>query len=133
VSSVTDASQAPAGCENWFLLINTPSDDTINARDVGPWMLEKLASVGPDLRDRARFAEVIGPRDLAERYRSPGGAIYGTSSNGRRAAFRRPAMRGPRRGLFLVGGATHPGGGLPLVTLSSRIVTQLILRSHRQR
>lgn len=133
VSSVTDASQAPAGCENWFLLINTPSDDTINARDVGPWILEQLAAVGPDLRDRARFAEVIGPRDLAERYRSPGGAIYGTSSNGRRAAFRRPAMRGPRRGLFLVGGATHPGGGLPLVTLSSRIVTQLILRSHRQR
>ncbi len=133
VSSITDASQAPAGCENWYLLINTPPDEEVASRDVGPWLLERLAAVGPDLRSRARFAEVIGPRDLAARYRSPGGAIYGTSSNGRSAAFRRPAMRGPRRGLFLVGGATHPGGGLPLVTLSARIVTQLILRSHRQR
>jgi phytoene dehydrogenase-like protein len=42
-------------------------------------------------------------------------------------------MRGPRRGLYLVGGATHPGGGLPLVTMSARIVSELILRAHRQR
>ena len=133
VSSVTDASQAPPGSENWFLLINTPATETVNARDHGPWLLDQLAKVGPDLRGRARFAEVIGPRDIAARYRSPGGAIYGTSSNGRSAAFRRPSMRGPREGLFLVGGATHPGGGLPLVTMSARMVSQLVLRSHRQR
>ena len=133
VSSVTDPSQAPTGGENWFLLINTPPDTQIASRDIGPQILEHLATVGPDLRSRARFAEVIGPRDFATRYRSPGGAIYGTSSNGRSAAFRRPAMRGPRRGLYLVGGATHPGGGLPLVTMSARIVSELILRAHRQR
>ena len=45
---------------------------------------------------------------------SSGGAIYGTSSNGRTAAFRRPSNVGPVDGLFLVGGSTHPGGGLPL-------------------
>lgn len=133
VSSVTDASQAPANCENWFLLINTPADSTIDARQHGPWLLERLAAIGPDLRRRARFAEVIGPHDIAMRYRSPGGAIYGTSSNGRNAAFRRPAMRGPRKGLYLVGGATHPGGGLPLVTMSARMVSDLILRGYRER
>ncbi|MFM7900067.1 MAG: phytoene desaturase, partial [Actinomycetota bacterium] len=89
--------------------------------------------MGPDLRTRARFVEVIGPRDIAQMYRSPGGAIYGTSSNGRSAAFRRPAIRGPVRGLYLVGGSTHPGGGLPLVTISARIATNLILRNHAQR
>jgi phytoene desaturase len=133
VSSVTDESQAPANCENWFLLINTPADVTINAHGHGPWLLDRLATLGPDLRSRARFAEVIGPHEIATRYRSPGGAIYGTSSNGRSAAFRRPAMRGPRKGLYLVGGATHPGGGLPLVTISARIVSELILRSRRER
>lgn len=133
VSSVTDASQAPTNCENWFLLINTPADTSISASDHGPWLLDRLASAGPDLRGRARFAEVIGPHDIAMRYRSPGGAIYGTSSNGRNGAFRRPAMRGPRKGLYLVGGATHPGGGLPLVTMSARMVSQLILRSYRER
>ena len=66
------------------------------------------------------------PADIARRYRSPGGAIYGTSSNGKRAAFVRPANRGARPGLYLVGGSSHPGGGLPLVTTSARIVAEMI-------
>jgi len=127
ISSVSDPTQAPQGCENWFLLINAPADGREVSDEVGGWLLDRLAGVGPDLRSRTRFVEVIGPADIARRYRSPGGAIYGTSSNGRSAAFRRPAMRGPRRGLFLVGGSTHPGGGLPLVTIGARIVTDLIL------
>ena len=49
------------------------------------------------------------------RDRCAGGAIYGTSSNGRRAAFLRPGNRARVRGLYLVGGSSHPGGGLPLV------------------
>lgn len=133
VSSVTDPTQAPAGCENWFLLINAPADGRGVTDEVGEWLLQRLAAVGPDLRRRARFMEVIGPGDIAEQYRSPGGAIYGTSSNGRTAAFRRPSMRGPRRGLYLVGGSTHPGGGLPLVTIGARIVTDLILRERVRR
>lgn len=133
VSSVSDPTQAPEGCENWFLLINVPSDGRESAPELGEWLLERLASVGPDLRRRARFMEVIGPRDIEQRFRSPGGAIYGTASNGRGAAFRRPSVRGPRNGLFLVGGSTHPGGGLPLVTMSARIATDLILRKHPQR
>ena len=36
------------------------------------------------------------------------------------------ANRGPVDGLFLVGGSTHPGGGLPMVTLSARIVADRI-------
>jgi len=127
ISSVSDPTQAPRGCENWFLLINAPADGREVSDEVGGWLLDRLAGIGPDLRSRTRFVEVIGPADIARRYRSPGGAIYGTSSNGRSAAFRRPAMRGPRRGLFLVGGSTHPGGGLPLVTIGARIVTDLIL------
>ncbi|MFM8416867.1 MAG: phytoene desaturase family protein, partial [Actinomycetota bacterium] len=133
ISSVTDPTQAPAECENWFLLINTPADERAATEEVGTWLLDELATMGPDLRARARFVEVIAPRDIAQRYRSPGGAIYGTSSNGRSAAFRRPAIRGPLRGLYLVGGSTHPGGGLPLVTISARIATNLILRNHAQR
>lgn len=133
VSSLTDPTQAPNGCENWFLLINVPADNREVGSEVGEWLLDHLAKIGPDLRSRAQWMEVIGPRDIAERYRSPGGAIYGTSSNGRSAAFRRPSIRGPRRGLYLVGGSTHPGGGLPLVTMSARIATELALRDHRHR
>jgi hypothetical protein len=38
----------------------------------------------------------------------------------------RPANRGPVNGLFLVGGSAHPGGGLPMVTLSAQIVADQI-------
>jgi phytoene dehydrogenase-like protein len=126
VSSVTDPSQAPTGCENWFLLVNTPPAVDIDRDAMAALVLERLASHGVDLRDRAEFVETITPFDLEDRYRSPGGAIYGTSSNGRRAAFVRPGNRGTRRGLYLVGGSSHPGGGLPLVTISARIVADLV-------
>ena len=77
---------------------------------------------GLPVADRLLFSHVITPADLARATRAPGGAIYGSSSNGARSAFLRPPNRSPVRGLFLVGGSTHPGGGLPLVALSARIV-----------
>ncbi len=126
VSSVTDPSQAPLAGENWFLLVNAPSGGGETPDGYESVVLDAVARHGVDLRDRLAFTEVITPRDLESRYRSPGGAIYGTSSNGRRAAFARPGNRGPVRGLYLVGGSSHPGGGLPLVTISARIVAQLV-------
>ena len=126
VSSVTDSTQAPPGHENWFLLVNTPADPACVPSDYAAVVLRRLVDHGVDLRERLVFTETIGPAELEARYRAPGGAIYGTSSNGRRAAFARPANRGPVRGLYLVGGSSHPGGGLPLVTISARIVAGMI-------
>ena len=126
VSSVTDPSQAPDGCENWFLLVNTPEGIDVDREAYGDLVFERLRAHGVDLAPRAEFRHTITPTDIAERYRTPGGAIYGTSSNGKRAAFVRPANRGVRPGLYLVGGSSHPGGGLPLVTTSARIVADMI-------
>ncbi|WP_024935955.1 phytoene desaturase family protein [Actinomadura welshii] len=129
-SAVDDPTQAPAGAENWVLLVNVPS------RDPGRWpmsvdgyrdlVLERLARRGHDLSGRLRFVEPFTPADLRDRYGAWGGAIYGTPHHGRLAPFRRPTNRGPRHGLYLVGGSTHPGGGLPLVAMSARIVTTLL-------
>lgn len=126
VSSVTDPSQAPEGCENWFVLVNTPQGIDVDADAYGDAVLERLAAHGVDLRPRVEFRYTMTPNDIAQRYRTPGGAIYGTSSNGKRAAFVRPANRGSKPGLYLVGGSSHPGGGLPLVTTSAKIVTEMI-------
>jgi phytoene desaturase len=131
VSSVTDDSQAPPGHENWFLLVNAPSGGDIDRDAYQAVILDRLAAQGHDIRDRLVFTETIAPGDIAARYRSPGGSIYGSSSNGRRAAFVRPANRGAVPGLYLVGGSSHPGGGLPLVTMSARIVVDMIDRDLR--
>ncbi|MEV0616273.1 phytoene desaturase family protein [Nonomuraea sp. NPDC050404] len=129
-SSVDDPSQAPAGSENWTMLVNVP------ARDPGRWpigveayrdlVLERLAERGHDLAGRLRFTDVFTPADLRDRYGSWGGAIYGSAHRGRSASLLRPGNRGPRRGLYLVGGSAHPGGGLPMVALGARIVAGLV-------
>jgi phytoene dehydrogenase-like protein len=127
---VSDPSQAPEGCENWFVLVNVPPSSAVDwdaeAEPYRDHLLEVAARRGWDLAGRIRSVEIITPDDIARRYRSWQGAIYGTSSNGRRAAFVRPANRGPRVGLYLVGGSSHPGGGLPLVVLSAAIVAAMV-------
>jgi phytoene desaturase len=126
VSAVTDPSQAAPGTENWFLLVNAPPGIRLDAVSEQRRILDVLAGRGVDLRDRLTWSDVITPLQLAARTGAPGGAIYGTSSDGRRAAFLRPANRGARDGLFLVGGSSHPGGGLPLVLTGARIVAGMI-------
>ena len=131
VTSATDDTQAPTGCESWFLLVNVPAGADVDRDRYRDLVLDRLARRGADLRDRCRFVETMTPSDLEAAYRSPGGAIYGTSSNGRRAAFLRPGNRGSLRGLYLVGGSSHPGGGLPLVLSSARIVADLVAADTR--
>ncbi|MDJ0769661.1 MAG: phytoene desaturase family protein [Ilumatobacter sp.] len=126
VSSVTDPSQAPPDHENWYLLVNTPPEIGIDKKIMTAGVLNRLAERGVDLRDRIDFTRTLVPADFEARYRAIGGAIYGTSSNGKRAAFARPNNVGPIDGLYLAGGSSHPGGGLPMVTISARIVADLI-------
>ncbi|MFD0890604.1 phytoene desaturase family protein, partial [Streptosporangium algeriense] len=129
-SAVDDPSQAPAGAENWVILVNVPARDPLRwpmspfaYRDL---ILERLAARGHDLSGRLRFVDLFTPADLRDRYGAWGGAIYGAALDGPLAPFRRPGNRGPRRGLYLVGGCAHPGGGLPLVTLGGHIVASLV-------
>jgi phytoene desaturase len=123
---------APPGDEAWFVLANAPRQGPVDwdapgvAAAYADHLLATLAARGHDVRDRLAFAEWRTPADLERATGAPGGAIYGTSSNGARAAFLRPRNRSRVPGLFLVGGSAHPGGGIPLVTLSAAIVAELV-------
>jgi phytoene desaturase len=135
VAAPPDPALAPPGCEAWFVLVNVPPTGTVDwdveADRYRDRVLEVMAARGWDLAGRLRAVETVTPDDIAERYRAWRGSIYGTSSDGRRAAFLRPANRGPRRGLYLVGGTSHPGGGLPLVAMSGAIVADMVARDLR--
>lgn len=122
--------------EGWFVLVNAPRHGSGPgavdwsapglAESYADRVLMVMAARGLDVRERVRWRVLRTPADLERETRAPGGAIYGTSSNGARAAFLRPANRSPVPGLFLVGGSAHPGGGLPLVGLSAAIVADLV-------
>jgi phytoene desaturase len=123
-ASVTDPTVAPDGGDAWFVLVNAP-EGAGEMAGYGDHVLEVMARRGWDLAGRVVHREDISPADIESRYRTPGGAIYGTSSNGRSAAFLRPGNRGPLARLYLCGGSSHPGGGLPLVAMSGRIAADL--------
>ena len=91
-------------------------------------MLAKLERMGlTGLREKILVEQMWTPLDLQARYGAYRGAIYGLSSNGWRQAFLRPPQVSPDvRGLYFVGGSTHPGGGLPLCALSGTNVARKI-------
>jgi phytoene desaturase len=136
VSAPNDPAVRPEGCEAWFVLVNAARHGKGHgaldwrapglAASYADRLLDLLAERGLPVRDRVLWSQVLSPADLEQRTGAVGGAIYGTSSNGAAAAFLRPANRSPVPGLFLVGGSSHPGGGLPLVTLSAQIVAGLV-------
>ncbi|MGV9709561.1 phytoene desaturase family protein [Gordonia sp. NPDC003424] len=136
VSAPDDPEIVPGpGTGSWFVLVNAPRHDPVDGVDwdaeglaehYADHVLEVMADRGLDIRNLLRHRIVLTPADLERRTLTPGGSIYGSSSNGPRAAFLRPRNASPVPGLYLVGGSAHPGGGLPLVVLSAKIVADLI-------
>ncbi len=124
--------------EAWFVLVNAPRHAPHDPRAGIDWrapglaeayadhVLAVMARRGLDVRERVLWREVRTPADLEAATGSVGGSIYGSSSNGARAAFLRPANRSAVPGLLLVGGSSHPGGGIPLVLASAAITADLV-------
>jgi phytoene desaturase len=134
-TSVSDATQAPAGHENLFVLINAPYTSELvdwekekrNYRDL---IIKKLENFGlSDLENSIDCERIITPSDFEEKYNANRGSIYGVSSNGIFSAFLRvPNKARDIENLYFAGGATHPGGGIPLVLLSGKMAAEMIAR-----
>lgn len=128
-SSRTDASQAPHGCEALFVMVNLPAgpadreDRESLLAHQRPRILARLERAGLGIDESLIVHEsFLTPADFARRYGSRDGSLYGPASNTRLHAFWRQPNRARRvPGLFFAGGGAHPGGGMPLVTLSGRI------------
>ena len=137
ICSPDDPAMVPKeGGENLFILINAPRHEPGSGFDwssqgvveeYGERIIEILVDrTGIDFRDRITVKRFRSPLDIENDYASAGGSIYGPSSNGIRAAFRRAPNVSRLAGLYNVGGSAHPGGGLPLVGLSGEIVADAI-------
>jgi phytoene desaturase len=131
--SRNDRSIVPGEGEALFIMANAPAND----KDV--WdqamisearrrVFQRLRQSGfPAIAEDIVVEDVWTPQRIAARYAMPGGAIYGTHSHGWRKAFLRPPNKDRKyRGLYYVGGSTHPGGGTPMVLLSAQITVDLI-------
>jgi phytoene desaturase len=127
--SRTEPGVAPPGGEALYILVHTPY-----LRPHHDWktmlpayrkvIFDKLARTAgmTDLESRIRFEHVLTPQDIHERYRVLNGAIYGLASHGRFFGAFKPGNRSrDLAGLYLAGGAAHPGPGMPMVLMSGWI------------
>lgn len=133
ITSKTDSDHAPDGCENWFILVNAPAlnenyDWEENKQDYRNLILEKLAQKGFDIRDKIRTETILTAETLQDMSGAWRGALYGPSANDRFAVFLRPHNRSKDvKGLYFAGGTTHPGGGVPMVMLSGKVASDMVL------
>lgn len=132
VSAKHNPADAPVGHENWFVMINTPSDSGQDwpqeASRMRAILLKRLeVALAVDVEAKIVSEQITTPISLAGRTGSQGGAIYGRASNNKFSAFlRHPNYSSTIPGLYFCGGSVHPGGGIPLCLHSARIVEQLI-------
>jgi len=128
-TSASDPASAPAGGEALYVLVHTPY-----LRPDHDWkkmfpayrqvILDKLKRTAglTDIEDRIVFEAALTPQDIHDRYRVLNGAIYGISSHGLFNGAFKPANRSRElSGLYLAGGAAHPGPGMPMVMMSGWI------------
>ena len=127
--SLTEPAVAPEGGEALYVLVHTPylrphHDWSKMLPDYRETIVEKLKRTAglEDLEDRIVFESTLTPQDIHERYRVLNGAIYGLASHGRFFGAFKPGNRSRQvEGLYLAGGAAHPGPGMPMVMMSGWI------------
>jgi phytoene desaturase len=136
-TSFDEKGHAPNGCSNLFILVNTPylspeiewTEDYTHA--YSQKIIKMLEDKGlEDLSNHIEVKHIITPQDFYDLYYSNRGSIYGTSSNLPLSAFLRPRNKSPYlSNMYLTGGSTHPGGGIPLVMLSAFHAVNLFSRN----
>ena len=101
--------------------------DPEEARRCLDTMLTPLARHGLTFDPPPTPAGLTMPVDFAAMFPASGGSLYGRSPRGMTAALARPRATTPLPGLYLAGGGTHPGAGVPMAALSGRHAAEAIL------
>lgn len=131
---VTDPSLAPEGMSTLYVLVpvthRSPhvSWEQEKAR-YRTLVLRKLADVGiRDVESRIVYERVLTPDDWDTGFELHKGSVFGLAHNWSQMLHLRPRNRFEELdSVYLVGGSTHPGSGLPVIFESARISSRLLL------
>jgi diapolycopene oxygenase len=132
--SQTEPDVAPPGGEALYILVHTPylrpnHDWKVMLPAYREVILDKLERTGgmQGIRERIVVEQSLTPEGIHKRYRVLNGAIYGLASHGRFFGAFKPANRSHElKGLYLAGGAAHPGPGMPMVMMSGWIAADAL-------
>lgn len=132
ITSKETTTDAPNGCENWFVMINAPANynqdwESLKLQAKKSILKKIKKCLGVDVAPLIETEYCWTPIDIENETSSHRGSLYGASSNSKWAAFlRHPNFSSQYNNLYFCSGSVHPGGGIPLCLLSAKIVSQLI-------
>jgi 1-hydroxycarotenoid 3,4-desaturase len=117
----------PDGAERFEIILNAPPLPSDIPDQTSPqesaqcqtMIFNRLAEFGLQFDPIPRIDSLTGPQKFAALFPASNGSLYGRSPAGMMAAFARPTARSRIPGLYLAGGGTHPGAGVPMATLSA--------------
>jgi phytoene desaturase len=133
ISSKDEKADAPAGCENWFVMVNVPGNkgqdwDALIPQIRSRVILKLNRLLKTDVESLIEADQVLDPRGIEARTQSYQGSLYGAASNNRFAAFlRHPNFSSRIKNLYFCGGSVHPGGGIPLCVMSGKIASEIMI------
>jgi phytoene desaturase len=136
-ASITDPSLAPPGHSALYVLVPVPNNRShIDwEREKGPFrqrildLIKEKANL-TDLEEHIQAEKVITPADWERDYNVYIGATFNLAHTIRQMLYFRPHNKFSEiDGLYLVGGGTHPGSGLPTIYQSAMISADLISQS----
>ncbi|WP_299740217.1 1-hydroxycarotenoid 3,4-desaturase CrtD [uncultured Roseobacter sp.] len=117
--------------ERFEIISNAPPTETHTPpMDLDRWhhqIMQRMADFRVTMSPTPTLSTITTPQHFAAMFPETQGALYGQSPHGLTASLKRPTARTPIRGLWLAGGGTHPGAGVPMATLSARHAAEAIL------
>lgn len=125
-------SARPEGRERLLILVNAPADGDqgFSEREMADALWDRtsahLQRYGLSIEADAPSV-LTGPEGFNALFPATGGALYGRAIHGPFATFERAGARAKIRNLYLAGGSTHPGAGVPMATLSGRLAAEAVL------
>ncbi len=135
IPTVTDPDLAPPGHSLIYLLAPVPNlSANIDWDQAAPLLRTKLLDrleqiVDPDIRRHIVWERQYRPTDWLADVNAPLGTAFGSLSQGFfQSAYFRPHNKADNiHGMYFVGQGTYPGIGMPMVMISSRLVTERVI------
>lgn len=136
VASKSNPNCAPAGCENLFILCPVPDlrvkSDWSDANKLVEEIIEDLGNrVNFDIKNNILTQVVYTPNEWQKMFNLYKGSGLGLAHGLNQIGALRPANKDEKlSNVYYVGASTHPGTGLPIVVIGSRLVTERIVNEH---
>ena len=136
VSSQSDETVAPQGCENMVILIPVASGLENDSEGLRAYYFDKVIRrlerhTGQSITDAIIFKKTFSVSDFIHDYNSYKGNAYGLANVLSQTAIFRPSCQSKKvKNLFYTGQFTVPGPGVPPSLISGEVVSKQVLKSY---